>query len=242
MLYFLQGGPSHVFTMADGLERDLVHRIRAIAGQSDYHTVFCFSSNLRDLIRDILDPYNVQVPFRIINTIMLVTYKICKKFEPELRLLNDCHMLHLIRQKFTFFVNCFAGISDIISCQDIPESINRMHREMLLTVGQYLNRLIRLICRKLRELAYRNQAPNFNLNQQNVLPPKYLKDEESLISCPSLKEKLASSSKTLVEAAADDFCSVCLGGNILTQENFAILNKCAHLFCQPCIKQWFKNA
>lgn len=241
VLYFLQGGPSHVFAILNGSERDVMHGIRTIVVNVNFHTMFCTFNNLDIVIRDIFDPIHVQVPLRLINTVMIITCAICKRFELDI-LIGDPDMLRFIRQNVRFFLLCFGEVSDMIHSQDIPASIRRTHEDMLTDISQYLNRLERLIRRRLRELVNRNEEPNSNLNQQNVFSPKYLKDEESLISCPILKEKLASSSKTLVEAAADDLCTVCLEVKISTRENFAILDKCAHLFCRQCIKQWFKTA
>lgn len=80
-----------------------------------------------------------------------------------------------------------------------------------------------------------------NPNLQNNRTPTFLKDEESLDTCPGLKDKLTSSTKTLMTAAGDDLCSICLQSKISTQENFAILNNCVHLFCRSCIGEWFKT-
>ena len=55
-----------------------MHRIRSIARQNDYQTIFYTLNNLHDVIRDIFHTNHVQVQFRLINTIMIITYKICK--------------------------------------------------------------------------------------------------------------------------------------------------------------------
>ena len=241
VMYFLQSRQSHL-ALVTGLERDVMHRICTISEQSDNHTMFYNLYHLDVVIRSIFNSNHAEVPFRLINTVMIITYKISKNCESEISELSNRDILRSVRRNVLIFLLCFREVSDIISSQDNPAAIKTTHEDMLSTVGQYLNHLDRLIRRRLRELVNRNQEPIFNLNQQNVLGPKYLKDEESLNSCPRLKEKLASSNKTLVEAAADDLCSVCLEENISARDNFAILDKCAHLFCQLCIDRWFKTA
>ena len=72
--------------------------------------------------------------------------------------------------------------------------------------------------------------------------PTYLETKESLDICPDLKDKLASSTKILMDVTANVLCSICIDEAISKQENFAILDKCVHLFCRPCIRQWFKTA
>ena len=69
--------------------------------------------------------------------------------------------------------------------------------------------------------------------------PKFLKDRESLNKCPSLKDNLSSSTKYLTEQTSPNRCSVCLERDISIKENFAILDKCVHLFCRICINRWF---
>ena len=72
--------------------------------------------------------------------------------------------------------------------------------------------------------------------------PTFLKDDESLNQCPGLKDKVASSIKTVTEQATHDICTICLERKPSTQKNFAILDNCVHLFCRICIKIWFTLA
>lgn len=77
---------------------------------------------------------------------------------------------------------------------------------------------------------------------QSSNPPTYLRDNDSITLCPSLKDKLDSSTKTLVDATNEDICTVCIEKTISEQDNFAILDACVHLFCKLCIGKWFKDA
>ena len=81
-----------------------------------------------------------------------------------------------------------------------------------------------------------------NRSSKPTYEPTFLNTKESLNICPDLKDKLTSSAETLLGTAANDICSICIEETISEQENFAILDKCVHLFCSLCISRWFEKA
>ena len=64
-------------------------------------------------------------------------------------------------------------VIDIVYSQDISASIIIPQADMLTVIGQYLNSLDRYIRLRLIQYVNRSEAPNSNINQQNVLSPKY---------------------------------------------------------------------
>lgn len=54
------------------------------------------------------------------------------------------------------------------------------------------------------------------------------------------KFETAESLTQILEEAGQKNCSICLKEDITTR-NFAILDKCKHLFCHDCITVWFQN-
>ena len=117
-----------------------------------------------------------------------------------------------------------------------------MHRNFIFRNFVYINEVHVRISQQIERLRYISLANQFEPTPENFPVPTLLNDEESLSSCPVLKDKLASSTATLLDAAPDDICTVCLNAKISAKENFAILDKCVHLFCQVCIEKWFENA
>lgn len=72
----------------------------------------------------------------------------------------------------------------------------------------------------------------------------YLLKQQIVENCPTLtlRQKLdqTESIAALIGCSDVGSCSICMEDNV-TQVNFAILDKCNHLFCKECIATWFTN-
>lgn len=112
--------------------------------------------------------------------------------------------------------------------QGLPYLVTDTYTKLLSDISSFSGIMHRSICQEIEKL---------------MNPPlsTFLKDEESLENSPHLKDKLVLSTKQLVDAASNDICTICIVKKISTQEDFAILDKCAHLFCRTCIGAWLET-
>lgn len=165
--------------------------------------------------------------FNILNRILVKLFTL----NPPYDIISEIEDISL---QISYISTEIDGLIDSMHSEQFPSDIATVFEEACLGISVNFSSVKIELLQRIDFLASHHVLINHH--------PIILENEESLTKCPGLKDKLASSSKTLLDAAADVICSVCLFTDLSSQEDFAILDKCAHLFCKDCTKRWFEVA
>ena len=239
ILYIIQADPSLYCTLVESVPcstdaREAQKDLRAICKPDNDYSFPQKCEIMERVGRQTFNLPQTKMSFRSRMTILSMLDKIIMMLDSAVDQMYIISEVGEMIRQIVYIRKWIKNIVDSVDSETLPIYIKCLYAELLChkTLHVYvihltLNQHIAVL---------RNQT------RQNNRRPTHLEDEESIQKCPGLKEKLASSTKTLVEQTADDSCSVCMEREISKTENFAILDNCVHLFCQNCIKKWFTKA
>ena len=224
-------------------EKQALNRLLPLAKHNNTYTISQKCQVMEVVVRGIFFGSQTEMSFNSKMTVLTVLVKIIKS--PFIRgdQFNIISEVINMSRKITYIRGCITYLEINLGLQGFSSYVYRIYISSLNDKARQIDSFHEMLSERIDALSIPIQLTHANrIPQNNLENVTFLKDEESLNRCPSLKHKLASSTDTLVNSSSDDICSVCLVSTISTQTNFAILDKCVHLFCKLCIGKWFQTA
>lgn len=82
---------------------------------------------------------------------------------------------------------------------------------------------------------------NSTVDEPDTITPKLINKKKKLLWSPRLYQKLIFFPTTVLSSSPSNHCAICIDYVFEENEDFAVLDNCAHLFCIPCITEWFDS-
>ena len=223
-------------------EREALNRLLPLCKINTTSTISQKCAIMADVVHGIYNEAQIEMSFQSKMIILTVLAKISRCCFTSDDQFNDLSGVIHMRNQISSIRQWITYLEFSLEEQDLGFYETRITRNCLICRSYHIESLYDMLTQRIDILSQIRPTQVIRNLQNNFEEVMFLTDEESLNRCPGLKDKLASSTKTLVDAAADDSCSVCLGSNVSSEEDFAILDACVHLFCKRCISRWFTTA